>query len=127
MHNHVQSFYVSTQEYNFVTLRICVYAGSGAAQFHMYMKYIPVVTPTLRDAIFLYLDIVGICEEHGEAVNPHAPARSGRQAILQRSAESLIDTHGLIIALLLGLRKARSTTDSVSSRYRNNTQIKMQK
>lgn len=52
-----------------------------------------------------YLDIVGVCEEHGETINTHAPTCCGWKAILQRSAEGLIDEHRLIVAFCLGLWK----------------------
>lgn len=37
-----------------------------------------------------YLDVVGVGEEHGQSVNPHAPASCWRQAVLQSSAEVLV-------------------------------------
>jgi hypothetical protein len=46
-----------------------------------------------------HLDVVGVSEQHGEAVNAEAPASSGWQAILQGCAEVLINKHGLVISL----------------------------
>lgn len=46
-----------------------------------------------------HLDVVCVCQEHGEAVNAKTPAASGWQAILQCCAEVLINKHGFIITL----------------------------
>jgi hypothetical protein len=51
----------------------------------------------LSDYFFFYLDIVVVSEEHGDPVNAHAPASSGWQAILQRSAEILIHLLSFIV------------------------------
>jgi len=51
----------------------------------------------------LYLDVVGVCEEHGDAVDAHAPPGRGWQTVLQRRAERLVHHHGLVVTLRLGL------------------------
>lgn len=73
-----------------------------------------------------YLDIVGVCEEHGETINTHAPSCCGWKAILQRSAEGLIDEHRLIVTFCLGLWKQwehlfnTTATTQVVSKTKNN-------
>lgn len=64
----------------------------------------------LHQATFesLYLDVVGVGEEHGQTVNAHAPACRWRQPILQCCAEGLIDEHGFIVALSFGLNRVTS-------------------
>lgn len=49
------------------------------------------------------LDVGCVSQHHGQAVNAQAPASSGRQAILQTSTEALVNEHGFIITLRLGL------------------------
>ena len=49
------------------------------------------------------LDVGCVSQHHGQAINAQAPASSGRQAILQTSTEALVNEHGFIIALRLGL------------------------
>lgn len=51
----------------------------------------------------LYLDVVRVCEEHGQAVDAHAPPSRGWQTVLQRCAECLVHEHGLVVTLRLGL------------------------
>lgn len=51
----------------------------------------------------LYLDVVGVCEEHSETVDAHSPACCRRQAVLESSAERLINEHGFVITLCLCL------------------------
>ena len=50
------------------------------------------------------LDVIGVGEQHGEAINAQAPASSWRQTILHRCDEALIQVHGLIISLSLCLQ-----------------------
>lgn len=50
-----------------------------------------------------YLDVVGVCEEHGEPVDAHAPSCRGWKPVLQGSAEGLINKHRLIVTFCLGL------------------------
>ena len=40
--------------------------------------------------MYTYLDIGGVCEEHAESVDAHAPATSGGETVLQSSAEIII-------------------------------------
>lgn len=54
-----------------------------------------------------YLDVVGISEEHGEAINAHAPACRWRQPVLQRCAERLVNEHGFIVTLSFGLDRVQ--------------------
>lgn len=49
------------------------------------------------------LDVGCVSQHHGQAINAHTPASSGRQAVLQASTEALINEHGFIITLGLGL------------------------
>ena len=51
------------------------------------------------------LDIDGVSEQHGQAVQAHAPACCGRKAILQAANKALIHMHGLIISLGLVLHQ----------------------
>lgn len=53
----------------------------------------------------IYLDVVGVCEEHGETIDAHAPSGSWWQTIFQSCAEGLIDEHGFIIPFSFGLKK----------------------
>lgn len=52
----------------------------------------------------LYLDVVGVGEEHGKAVDTHSPASSWWQTIFQCFAEGVINEHGFIITLSFGLK-----------------------
>ena len=54
-----------------------------------------------------YLDVVGVCEEHGQPINPHAPPTSGREAVLQSNAEILINLLSFIVACISILSKTR--------------------
>ena len=63
------------------------------------------------------LDVVLVCEEHGEAIDAHAPASRGRQPVLEGRAEGLVHKHRLIVAGGLVLR-ARRGPRSGSSAYR---------
>ena len=56
------------------------------------------------------LDVEGVGEEHGEAVDAHAPATGGRQAILQRRAEGLVHIHCLVIPSCLCLPRREAET-----------------
>lgn len=42
---------------------------------------------------------VVVCQEHDEPVNTHAPAARRGQAVLQGSAEGLVDELGLVVTL----------------------------
>lgn len=53
----------------------------------------------------LYLDVVGVGQEHCETINAHTPACSGWQTVLQCCAEGLINEHGFVITLSFGLTK----------------------
>lgn len=55
----------------------------------------------------LYLDVVGIGEEHGQTINTHAPACCWRQPVLQRCAERFINEHGFIVTLSFGLHRVQ--------------------
>lgn len=57
----------------------------------------------------LYLDVVGVRQEHGEAINAHAPASGRWQPVLECSAEGLVDSHGLIVTLIFGLAEENVT------------------
>jgi hypothetical protein len=50
-----------------------------------------------RKATCLDVDVVG--EEHGHAVDTHAPTGGGRETILERGAEHVVDELSLIITL----------------------------
>lgn len=52
-----------------------------------------------------YLDVVGVRQEHGKAIDAHAPASSWWQPILECSAEGLVNCHGFIVTLRFGLEK----------------------
>lgn len=54
-----------------------------------------------------YLDVVGVGEEHAQAIDAHAPACSRRQPVLQRCAEHLIDEHGFVVTLSFGLKRVQ--------------------
>lgn len=54
-----------------------------------------------------YLDVVGVGEEHAQAVDAHAPACCRRQSVLQRCAERLIDEHGFVVTLSFGLKRVQ--------------------
>ena len=56
----------------------------------------------------LYLDVVGVGEEHGEAIDAHPPAGSWWQTIFQGCAEGLINEHGFVITLSFGLKSSPS-------------------
>ena len=43
------------------------------------------------------LDIVGVGEEHGQAIDAHAPASGGRETVFQSSAKAFVQEHGLVI------------------------------
>ena len=45
-----------------------------------------------------FLDVVGVGQEHGDAVDAHAPAGRRRKAVLQRGAEAFVEEHGLVVA-----------------------------
>lgn len=57
------------------------------------------------------LDVGGISEKHGEAVDAHAPAGGGGQPVLQGGTETLIDQLRLVITRLLVLRSPASTDE----------------
>lgn len=57
-----------------------------------------------------YLDVIGICEKHGDAVDAHTPASRRGQPVFQGSAVVLIYEHGLIVASSLGLQENRRAT-----------------
>ena len=48
------------------------------------------------------LNVVTVCEEHGEPVNSHAPARGGGQPVLQGGQEVLVQEHRLVVPARLG-------------------------
>ena len=48
------------------------------------------------------LNVVTVCEEHGEPVYADAPARGGRQAVLQGGQEVLVQEHRLVVPARLG-------------------------
>ena len=52
-----------------------------------------------------FLNVVAVCEEHGQPVYTHTPTPSRRQTILQRRAEVLVQEHRLVVptGLVLGL------------------------
>lgn len=56
----------------------------------------------------LYLDVIGVCEEHGDSVDAHAPASCGGQPVFQGGTEVFIYEHGLVIASSLGLEEKRT-------------------
>ena len=62
------------------------------------------------------LDVGGISEQHGEAVNTHAPASCWGQPVLKTGAEALVNKHGFIIALGLGLHRSQASSVDVLSR-----------
>ena len=51
------------------------------------------------------LDVDSVGEQHGQAVQAHAPACCGRKAILQAADKALIHMHGLIVSLGLVLHQ----------------------
>ena len=51
-----------------------------------------------------FLDVVAVGQEHRETIHAEAPAAGGRQAVLQRHAEVLVQTLGLLVAVALVLR-----------------------
>jgi len=53
------------------------------------------------------LDVVGVGQEHGDAIDAHAPAGRRRKAVLQGGAEALVEEHGLVVAggFVFGLKK----------------------
>lgn len=53
----------------------------------------------------MYLNVVGVGEEHGETIDAHPPASSWWQSIFQCCAECLINEHGFIVTLSFGLKK----------------------
>lgn len=70
----------------------------------------------------IYLDVTGIREEHGEAIDSHAPASCRRKAVLQCGAEVFINKHGFIITCGLCLnekisdkRQGRTELDTTRS------------
>lgn len=58
----------------------------------------------------VYLDVIGVCEKHRDAVDAHAPAARGGQPVLQGSAEGFIYEHGLVVASGLGLEDRATHT-----------------
>ena len=44
----------------------------------------------VADIYISYLDVIGICEEHGQSVNAHAKTRCWGQTILQCCTEVFI-------------------------------------
>lgn len=44
------------------------------------------------------LDIVGVCQKHGQSVYSQAPPRSGWQTVFKRCTEVFIDKHCFIVA-----------------------------
>ena len=57
-----------------------------------------------------YLDVIGVCEKHCDAVDAHAPATRGGQPVLQGGAEGFIYEHGLIVTSGLGLEDRTTCT-----------------
>ena len=57
----------------------------------------------------LYLDVIGVCEKHGDSVDAHAPASCGGQPVFQGSAEVFVYEHGLIVTSGLGLEEKDQT------------------
>ena len=57
-----------------------------------------------------YLDVIGVCEKHRDAVDAHAPATRGGQPVLQGGAEGFIYEHGLIVTSGLGLEDRTTRT-----------------
>lgn len=55
----------------------------------------------------VYLDVVGVGEEHAQTIDAHAPACCWRQSVLQCCAECLIDEHGFIVTLSFGLNRVQ--------------------
>lgn len=45
------------------------------------------------------LDVYVVGEEHGHAVDTHAPTGGGRETILERGAENVVDELSLIVTL----------------------------
>lgn len=64
----------------------------------------------------VYLDVVGIGEEHGETIDAHAPARRRRQPVLQRCAEGLVNEHGFIVTLSFGLNRVQHESYTLQQR-----------
>lgn len=66
----------------------------------------------------VYLDVVGVGEEHAETIDAHAPACCRRQAVLQCCAERLIDEHGFVVTLSFGLKRVqhKSVTHTVTKK-----------
>ena len=67
------------------------------------------------------LDVCGVGEEHGHAVDAHAPAAGGRQPALQSPAEILIENLCLVVAASLrregklgGLQEAQGGKQTLS-------------
>lgn len=67
------------------------------------------------------LDGLAVCEEHGKTINAHPPSSSGRQAVLQSQTEPLINIHGLVIPLCLGLQCMSSCLSAVFTNGNNLT------
>lgn len=55
----------------------------------------------------LYLDVVGVSEEHGKTIDAHPPAGSWWQSVFQCSAEGLINEHGFIVTLSFVLKSSQ--------------------
>lgn len=57
-----------------------------------------------------YLDVIGVCEKHGDAVDAHAPASRGGQPVFQGRAEVFIYEHGFVVASSLSLQENQRAT-----------------
>ena len=51
-----------------------------------------------------FLDVIGVGQQHGEAIDTHAPSSSRWKTILESANVILIDTHRLIVSITLSSR-----------------------
>ena len=48
-----------------------------------------------------YFDVVGVREDHGEAIDAHSPSGRRGQSVLESIAERLVDTLSLVVSSIL--------------------------
>ena len=86
----------------------CPWSTMGRVEAHCRRQSAPLLlfrmTHQSRRGSRHLFDVYGVGEQHSQAVDAHAPAACGRQAILQGSTEVLVHIHGLHVSPSLCLR-----------------------
>lgn len=83
-------------------VHICVHASTLWNQSFP-SQAVPPPAPSAQvlydESITHLLDVDGVRQDHGQAVNTHAPASSGWETVLQGRAERLVNEHRLVVTL----------------------------